>query len=62
MDWKARGYLFRLYRNDHAPLHVHVFKDGRELGRYDLENGRFMDKTPRRKGAILNAMREVGLI
>jgi hypothetical protein len=62
MEWKAKGYVFRQYLNDHRPWHVHVFKDGRELGRYDLENARFMELRGKRKGAILAAMREVRLI
>lgn len=61
--WKRSGYLFRMYQNDHPPLHVHVFKDGKQLDRYDLEGGEFMDGTiGRHKGRALQAMREVGLI
>jgi len=61
--WKCRGYIFRIYQNDHPPLHVHIFKDGQQLDRYDLENGVFMDDSiGRHRGRVLAAMREVGLI
>ncbi len=61
--WKSGGYVFRVYENDHRPLHCHVFKDGVELDRYDLENREFMDGTiGRHRGRVLRAMRTVGLI
>lgn len=61
--WKRRGYIFRMYQNDHPPLHVHIFKDGKQLDRYDMENGKFMDGTVgRHKGRVLQAMQEVGLL
>jgi len=62
MEWKAKGYVFREYKNDHAPWHVHIFKDGRELGRYNLHDRCFMELKGKRSGVILAAMREVGLI
>ena len=39
------GFLFKTYKTDHPPLHVHIFdKDGRrELGRWDIEGQRPMD-------------------
>ncbi len=61
--WKSGGYIFRMYQNDHPPPHVHIFKDGKHLDRYDLENGRFMDGTiGRHRGRCLKAMRDAGLI
>ena len=61
--WKAKGYVIRMYGSDHPPLHVHVFKDGREVARYDLEHGAFLaGSDPRHHGRILRALREVGLI
>ena len=60
--WRSGGYLFRIYQNDHPPLHVHVFKEGRLLDRYDLENGRFMDGTVgRHRGRVLAALSRIGL-
>lgn len=61
--WKSGGYVFRMYQNDHPPLHVHILKDGKHLDRYDLENGEFMDGTiGRHKGRALQALRDAGLI
>lgn len=61
--WKSGGYIFRIYENDHPPLHVHIFKDGRLLDRYDLENGEFMDETVgRHRGRVIKAMKAVNLI
>jgi len=52
-----------MYQNDHPPLHVHIFRDGRQLDRYDLEHGEFMDGTVgRHRGRVLTALRAVGLI
>ena len=60
--WKALGYVIRMYDTDHPPMHVHVFKDTREVARYDLENGEFMDGDPRHFGRIRKALRQAGLI
>jgi hypothetical protein len=61
--WKTGGYEFRMYQNDHLPLHVHVFKDKREVARYDLENGRLMAGSDMRHlGRIERALRRLGLI
>lgn len=61
--WKAGGYVIRLYLQDHPPLHVHVFKDSREVARYDLEGRRFLaGSEARHQGRILVALRQVGLI
>ena len=61
--WRSGGYVIRMYQNDHPPLHVHVFRDGRLLDRYDLEHGEFMDgNVGRHYGRVLAALRAVGLI
>jgi hypothetical protein len=61
--WKSGGYTFRLYQNDHPPLHIHIFRDNQQLDRFDLESGQFMDGTVgRHAGRVLQAMRDVGLI
>ena len=40
---KVGGYIFRSYKGDHRPLHVHIFRDRDEIGRWDIENQRPMD-------------------
>lgn len=43
MRKRRRGYIFETYSGDHPPLHVHIFHEGRELGRWDIEHQRAMD-------------------
>jgi hypothetical protein len=40
---KLAGYLFITYKGDHRPYHVHIIKNRRELGRWDIENQMPMD-------------------
>ena len=40
--FKRGGYIFVTWIGDHSPYHVHVFQDGREILKYDLENYRVM--------------------
>ena len=59
--WRRNGYVIRSYKNDHAPLHVHVFVVAREIGRFDLESLTWMDPVPanhagRARDAILDAL------
>ncbi len=39
---KIGGYIFRIYKVDHPPYHVHVLDGNRELGQFDIENQRPM--------------------
>lgn len=32
------GYVFITWKGDHAPRHVHVFKDGHEVLKWNLED------------------------
>jgi len=41
---RAGGYVFVTYKGDHLPFHVHIHKDREEIGRWDVENQRPMDK------------------
>ena len=36
---KAGGYIFVTWIGDHDPRHVHVFRDGQLVVKWDLENG-----------------------
>lgn len=40
------GYVFVSWKGDHAPRHVHVYRDGRLVLKWDLENRRPMAGTP----------------
>ncbi len=33
------NYIFVTWASDHAPRHVHVYKDGKLAVKWDLENG-----------------------
>jgi hypothetical protein len=48
------GYIFIAWRSDHSPRHVHVYRDGKLVVKWDLENRRAM------KGNA--SARSVGLI
>lgn len=32
------NYIFVFWKGDHAPRHVHVYRDGRLVVKWDLEN------------------------
>lgn len=40
---KMRGYVFITFKGDHRPYHVHIYKDRKEIGRWDIENQKTMD-------------------
>ncbi len=36
------GYIFISWKSDHPPRHVHVYRDGRLVVKWDLDNGTAM--------------------
>jgi len=40
---KAHGYVFITFKGDHRPYHVHIYRDRKEIGRWDIENQTTMD-------------------
>ncbi len=36
------GYLFVTWKGDHTPRHVHVYRDGKFIVKWDLENWKAM--------------------
>lgn len=61
--WKRAGYEIVWYAGDHPPVHVHIFRDGQLLDRYDLEHGVFMDGTiGRHMGRVLKALGSTPLL
>lgn len=36
------NYIFLTWAGDHSPYHVHVYRDGKLVVKWDLENGRAM--------------------
>jgi hypothetical protein len=43
------GYMFLSWVGDHTPRHVHVYRDGWFVLKWDLENGRLMVGAPSRR-------------
>lgn len=40
------GYIFLTWIGDHPPRHVHVFRDGRLIVKWDLENEKALAGEP----------------
>ena len=36
------GYVFLTWKSDHLPRHVHVYRDGRLVVKWDIDNARPM--------------------
>jgi len=36
------GFVFLTYKGDHSPRHVHIYRDGELVVKWDLENHRAM--------------------
>jgi hypothetical protein len=51
------GYIFVSWIGDHAPRHVHVYRDGTLVVKWDLENRRPMKGEASRR--ILNLIEEL---
>jgi len=59
---KIGGFIFRIYKNDHRPYHVHIFKDSKELGRFDIENQKSMDEQLKIEGQLRKALKKGGYL
>ena len=47
------GYIFVSWKSDHPPRHVHVYREGRLIVKWDLDNHRPM------KGVASQAIRDL---
>jgi hypothetical protein len=36
--YRRGGYVFLTWKSDHPPRHVHVYRDGRLIVKWDLDN------------------------
>jgi hypothetical protein len=43
------GYVFITWKSDHPPRHVHVYRDGKFVVKWDLDNKCPMDGTASRR-------------
>ncbi len=57
------GYIFITWTGDHAPRHVHVYRDGKLIVKWDLENGKAMKgSAPRRVLSLIADLESEGLL
>jgi hypothetical protein len=56
------GYVFVWWKTDHPPRHVHVYRDGKLVVKWDLENGKAMKgSAPRRVIVLIRDLDSEGL-
>jgi hypothetical protein len=57
------NYVFLSWKGDHAPHHVHVYRDGKPVVKWDLENGRAMEgRAGKRLKRIIRELEAEGLL
>ncbi len=57
------GYVFVTWKGDHAPRHVHVYRDGRFVVKWDLENHQPMrGSAPRKVLDLISELEAEGLL
>lgn len=58
---KRGGYIFFTAKGDHNPPHVHIYRDGEMVAKFDLQDWQPMTgKVDRRVKQILRRLREDG--
>ncbi len=61
--WKRFGLVVVRYLTDHDPPHVHVFKDGKRILKFDIESWRMMEgKMTSNARKALEALRREGVL
>ena len=57
------GYVFIAWKGDHSPRHVQVYRDGRLVVKWDLDDGKPMKgKASRRVIALIEELESESLI
>jgi hypothetical protein len=51
------GYVFISWKSDHPPRHVHVYRNGKLVVKWDLDNGQPMKGAASRK--VLKLIRDL---
>jgi hypothetical protein len=60
---KRGGYVFLSWEGDHSPRHVHVYKDGTLIVKWDLENSHAMaGSANRRVRELIRELEMAGLL
>ena len=61
--FKRGGFIFLTWKGDHVPEHVHVYKNGRLILKWDLEKWELLaGRASRRLRTILESLRQEGLL
>ena len=57
------GYIFVTWKSDHPPRHVHVYREGKLVVKWDLDNGKAMKgSAPRRVLDLIAELEAEGLL
>lgn len=57
------GYVFVTWKGDHSPRHVHVYRDGMFVAKWDLDNNvPMMGKVTRRLREVIEQLESEGKI
>ncbi len=57
------GFVFLWWKGDHEPRHVHVYRDGKLVVKWDLENRMAMKgRAPRRVVDLIAELEAEGLL
>ena len=57
------GYIFLAWKGDHPPRHVHVYREGKLVVKWDLENRKPMKgAAPRRVLKLIRKLELEGLL
>ncbi|MGR3177361.1 MAG: hypothetical protein ACUZ8E_04835 [Candidatus Anammoxibacter sp.] len=60
---RRSNYVFLVWKGDHSPKHVHVYKDSKLLLKWDIENNKEMKgKSTKKLIALLDELKEDGLL
>jgi hypothetical protein len=58
---RRAGYVFVTWKGDHTPRHVHVYRDGKFIVKWDLENQKPMKgEAPRRVVELIGELESEG--
>jgi hypothetical protein len=57
------GYVFLTWKGDHSPRHVHIYREGRMVVKWDLDHGRAMKgHASRRLLQLIGRMESEGVL
>jgi len=60
---KRGGYIFITWKGDHPPRHVHVYRDGKLVVKWDLDNKKPMKgSAPQRVLDLVAELKAEGLL